>query len=126
MLVEIRFPAAPRRSGTEFLEISRRHGDFALVSVGAQVTLSPAGALEDIRLALGGVGASPFDAGNEAKRLVGIKPQQADFEALGVKIAKGIEPSDDLHASAEYRKEVAAVLVKRALRTALTRAKDNA
>jgi carbon-monoxide dehydrogenase medium subunit len=126
ILVEIRFPAAPARTGAEFLEISRRHGDFALVSVGAQVTLSGAGAIEEVRLALGGVGPFPFDARALAKLLVGSKPQASDLEALGAEVAAGIEPPSDLHASAEYRKEVAAVLVVRALRTALARARENA
>ena len=54
------------------------------------------------------------------------KPQDSDFEALGKSIAAGIEPTDDLHASSAYRKEVAAVLVARALRTALARAKESA
>lgn len=126
ILVEIRFPAVPPRSGAEFLEISRRHGDFALVSVGAQVTLSATGAFEDIRLALGGVGPFAFDAAKEAKRLIGSKPADEDLESLGHRVASAIEPNGDLHASAEYRKEVAAVLVARALRTALARAKENA
>lgn len=126
MLVEIRFPAAPARSGAEFLEISRRHGDFALVSVGVQVTLSAAGGLERIGLALGGVGPFPFDAANEARRLIGSTPTAGEIESLGASIASAIEPNGDLHASAEYRKEVAAVLVARALRAALARAKETA
>ena len=126
ILVEIRFPVAPARTGAEFLEISRRHGDFALVSVGAQVTLSNAGAIDDIRLALGGVGPFPFDAWALAKRLVGSTPQASDLEALGAEVAKRIEPPSDLHASAEYRKEVAGVLVVRALRVALARAGEKA
>jgi carbon-monoxide dehydrogenase medium subunit len=126
ILVEIRFPVAPARTGAEFLEISRRHGDFALVSVGTQITLSGAGAIVEVRLALGGVGPSPFDAQAQAKRLIGSKPEANDFGAVGQDIARTLEPGDDLHASAEYRKEVAAVLVERALRTALARAKETA
>lgn len=126
ILVEIRFPAAPARTGAEFLEISRRHGDFALVSVGVQVTLSGTGVIGSLRLALGGVGASPFDADAQAKPLVGKNPQDADIVALGNSVAAAIEPTGDLHASSAYRKEVAAVLVARALRTAMDRAKESA
>lgn len=126
ILVEIRFPAAPARTGVEFLEISRRHGDFALVSVGAQVTSSASGAVEDIRLALGGVGSGPLDATAQARRLAGTRPRDADIVALGQGIAEAMEPNDDLHASADYRREVAAVLIARALRAALARAKENA
>lgn len=122
ILVEIRFPAAPARSGAAFLEVSRRHGDFALVSVGARLTLAADGAVADLRLALGGVGATPFDASAEARSLVGAKPAPQAFDDLGARIAARLEPNEDLHASAAYRKEVAAVLVRRALDAALARA----
>ncbi len=126
ILVEVRFPVAPARTGAEFAEVSRRHGDFALVAVGAQVTLSAAGTIAEARLALGGVGPFPFDAASFAKRLVGSMPADKAFEALGQEIASTLEPSDDLHASSTYRKEVAGVLVVRALRTACARAKEAA
>lgn len=125
ILVEVRFPVAPARTGAEFLEVSRRHGDFALVSVGVQVTLGGGGAIEDLRLALGGVGPYPFDAAVQAMALIGNKPKDPDIESLGSSIGAALDPPDDLHASAEYRKEVAAVLIARALRTALGRAKEN-
>ena len=118
ILVEIQVPAAPEGSGAAFVEVARRHGDFALVSVGAQVTLS-AGRITDVRLALGGVGAAPFDASALAKP---VRDESA-FADLGKRIAAAIEPSEDLHASAEYRREVAAVLVPRALRAALRSAR---
>lgn len=124
ILVEVRFPAVPARTGAEFTEVSRRHGDFALVSVGAQVTLSVTGTIADVRLALGGVGPSPFDATALAQRLAGTTPQDPELEQLGQAVAAAMEPTDDLHASSAYRKEVAAVLVGRALRTALSRAKE--
>lgn len=126
ILTGIRFPGVPARTGAEFLEVSRRHGDFALVSVGAQVTLSANGTVEGAKLALGGVGAGPFDANALAGRLAGTKAQDEDIEALGKDVAERLEPMDDLHASSAYRKEVAAVLVGRALRAAVARAKESA
>jgi carbon-monoxide dehydrogenase medium subunit len=125
VLVEIRFPGAPARTGCAFLEVSRRHGDFALVSVGAQVTLSVAGKVEAVRLALGGVGASPFDAAGLAGGLLATQPDAQALAELGRGIAAAIEPSEDLHASAQYRRDVAAVLVPRALQTAFERAKGS-
>jgi carbon-monoxide dehydrogenase medium subunit len=119
ILVEVQMPAAPERSGAAFLEVARRHGDFALVSVGAQVTLSAAGRIEDIRLAVGGVGAAPFDARALAKPLLGTAPDERAFSDVGKRVAAAIEPNKDLHASAEYRREVAAVLVPRTLRAAV-------
>lgn len=126
ILTEILFPAVAPHTGAAFVEVSRRHGDFALVSVGAQVTLSASGAVDEARLALGGVGAGPFDANALAGRLKGAKPQDKDIDALGKSVSEGLEPMNDLHASSAYRKEVAAVLVGRALRAALARAKESA
>jgi carbon-monoxide dehydrogenase medium subunit len=125
VLVEIRFPGAPARTGAAFLEVSRRHGDFALVSVGAQATLSAAGELEAVHLALGGVGTSPFDAAGLAGGLVGTQPDAQALGMLGSSIAAALEPSEDLHASAQYRRDVAAVLVPRALQMALERARGS-
>lgn len=124
ILVEVRFPAVPSRTGAEFAEVSRRHGDFALVAVGAQVTLSAAGAISDIRLALGGVGPCPHDATALAQRLAGTMPKDPELEQLGKAVSAAMEPTDDLHASSAYRKEVAVVLIGRALRAALSRAKE--
>lgn len=120
ILVEIQVPAAPKGSGAAFLEIARRHGDFALVSVAAQVTLS-AGKIADVRLALGGVGAAPFDASALAKS---VRDEQG-FAQLGKSVAAALEPNEDLHASAQYRREVAEVLVARALRAAMEKAKGS-
>lgn len=126
ILTEIRFPVVPARTGAAFLEVSRRHGDFALVSAGAQVTLSASGTVEEARLALGGVGAGPFEANALAARLAGTKAQDNDIDALANGVSQSLEPMNDLHASSAYRTEVAAVLVGRAVRAALARAKESA
>lgn len=123
ILVEIRFPRVPPKSGAAFLEVSRRHGDFALVAVAAQLTLDPAGKVAQARLALGGVSATPVDANVEASSLAGRAPDAAAFAALGERIAAQLQPNEDLHASAQYRREVAAVLVRRALDEAAEKAK---
>lgn len=125
ILVEIRFPIAPERVGAAFLEVNRRHGDFALVSVGTQLSQARSGEVEGVRMALGGVAAAPFDASSHAQALVGRKPDAAALEALGREVAAAIQPNEDLHASAQFRRDVAAVLVPRTLRAALERAQGN-
>jgi len=52
MLVEIAFPASPPRSGSCFMEVARRRGDFALAGVAAIVSLDEDGQFTDVRLAL--------------------------------------------------------------------------
>lgn len=119
ILVEIRLPKAPANTGAVFLEVNRRHGDFALVTVAAQVTLSADGTFKQISLALGGVSSTPVDVQKQVSHLLGTRPESADFEELGQRIAEAIDPIADPHASSEYRRDVAAGLLPRALRAAV-------
>jgi CO/xanthine dehydrogenase FAD-binding subunit len=126
LLVEVRLPAAPPRTGTAFLEVSRRHGDFALVGVAASLTLDPAGACARCALALTGVGPAPVVAREAAQHLVGAAPTPEVFEEVGRRVAADLHPDGDLHASGEYRRHVAGVLTRRALAQALARAVESA
>lgn len=123
LLTEIRLPVAPPRTGAAFVEVSRRHGDFALVAAAAQVTLAADGVCERVALALGGVGPVPFAAGDDARLLVGQTPTDAAYAEIGRRVAARVTPDSDLHASAEYRTDVAAVLTRRALAQAVERAR---
>jgi CO/xanthine dehydrogenase FAD-binding subunit len=122
LLVEVRLPVAPPRTGTAFLEVSRRHGDFALVGVAATVTLDEAGACSRCAIALTGVGPTPVVAREAAAQLVGVTPTAEVLESAGRSAAAGLQPDGDLHASSEYRRHVAGVLTRRALARALERA----
>ncbi|HEV8439675.1 MAG TPA: xanthine dehydrogenase family protein subunit M [Methylomirabilota bacterium] len=122
LLVEARVPIVPPRTGSAFLEVSRRHGDFALVGVAATVTIDAAGICAAVAIALGGVGPGPFVAREAARALVGVKPTPAAFEEVGRRVSERVEPDSDLHASSEYRKHLAGVLTRRALARAAERA----
>lgn len=122
LLVEVRLPAVPPRTGTAFLEISRRHGDFALVGVAATVTVDEAGVCTGATIALTGVGPTPVVAREAARALVGVKPTPEAIEAVGRRVSDGVRPDSDLHASSEYRKHVSGVLTRRALAQAAERA----
>jgi len=106
------------RVGSAFTEISARHGDFAMVSAAAQIALDGDGRCLRAALGLGGVGMTPLAFAALAARLVGARPSETDFDALARAAAAQCEPSDDLHASAAYRRHVARVLALRALREA--------
>ena len=123
LLVEVRLPVAPPRTGTAFLEVSRRQGDFALVGVAVTLTLDDAGVCTATAVALTGVGPTPFVARDAARALVGVAPGAKAFEDVGRRVAEHLTPDSDLHASSEYRKEVAGVLVRRALAIAAERAR---
>lgn len=125
LLVEIRVPKAPPRAGTAFLEISRRHGDFALVGVAAQVVLEGT-RIGRVQLAACGVGAVArrLEKGEAAVR--GQEPDAAVLAAAGKAASAEIEPQADLHAGADYRRKLAGVLVKRALTEAIADARRSA
>ncbi len=118
--VRLRVPAG--RCGSCFLELSRRHGDFAIVGVGALLTLGEDGSLEDARLGLIGVGETAVRATQAEEALRGGHPTKELFAEAAEAAADALEPNGDIHASAEYRRHVAGVLVRRALETALGRA----
>ncbi|HSF05227.1 MAG TPA: xanthine dehydrogenase family protein subunit M [Methylomirabilota bacterium] len=122
LLVEVRLPAVPARTGTAFLEVSRRHGDFALAGVAATVTLDEAGVCTGSALALTGVGPTPVVAREAARALVGVKPSAAAFADVGRRVSAVLRPESDVHASREYRQHVAGVLTGRALARAAERA----
>jgi CO/xanthine dehydrogenase FAD-binding subunit len=122
LLIEVRLPVVPPRTGTAFLEVSRRHGDFALVGVAASVTLDEAGVCTRCAIALTGVGPTPVLARAAAEGMLGARPAPALFEEAGRRAAAGLRPDGDLHASSEYRTHVAGVLVRRALARAAERA----
>jgi carbon-monoxide dehydrogenase medium subunit len=61
-----------------------------------------------------------------ARALVGEKPAPAAFEAAGRCVAEHVTPDSDLHASSDYRRQLASVLARRALARAAERAATDA
>ncbi len=126
LLVEIALPAMPPRSGWSFLEVARRHHDFALVGVTAVVTLDDRGQCQQARLVLFSVGDGPVLARQAVEALVGQAPTPEAIRAAAETAAKAdIDPGSDIHASAEYRRHLANVLSHRALTQAFERAMPN-
>jgi carbon-monoxide dehydrogenase medium subunit len=117
LLVEVRFPAAERGTGVSFQEVARRHGDFAIVGLAASLTLS-GGAITDARLAFAGMSDVPVRAAAAEDLLVGESPSAGLFDEAARRATADTDPPPDLHGSAEYRKKVAAALVRRGLQEA--------
>ena len=103
-----------------FLEVARRRGDFALVGVITVLELGEHRRCQRARLALFGVSDVPVRARAAEDHLTSatVADDGAIDEAARL-AAAGLTPSSDIHASAEYRRKVAEVLVRRALRTAV-------
>jgi carbon-monoxide dehydrogenase medium subunit len=126
ILTEVRFPAPPEDSAWSVLEISRRHGDFAIAGIIAGLTLDPnRQAITRARLVYFGVGATPVRVTAAEEALIGQAALEAAFEAAAQSAKQGIDPSNDIHASEEYRRALTATLTKRALRAALQKLKEN-
>ena len=123
LLVEVRFPAAEPGSGVSFQEVARRHGDFAIAGLAASVTLSE-GAISDVRLAFAGMSDVPVRAVAAEDLLAGERPSAGLFEEAARRATDGIDPPGDLHGSPEYRKKVAAALVRRGLQAAVDNADE--
>lgn len=121
VLVEIRFAAAPARTGAAFEEVGRRRGDFALVGAGAQISVE-AGVVSDARICLVGVAATPYRAVEAEDLLVGSELHDRLLDRLLDRAAdatrSGIDPTDDLHAPGAYRKHVAGDMLVRAVKKA--------
>jgi len=119
LLVEVRIPFAAGTLGTAFVEIARRHGDFALVGVAAALALDGEGVITDARLALTGVAGLPVRAREAEASLRGASAGAAAFAAAGDLVAAELEPRTDAHATGDYRRRVAGVLARRALEQAM-------
>jgi aerobic carbon-monoxide dehydrogenase medium subunit len=123
LLTEVRFPAAARGTGISFQEVARRHGDFAIVGLAASLTLSD-GAISDARLAFAGMSDVPLRAADAEDFLVGERPSAELFDEAAHRAIDNVDPPADLHGSADYRKKVAAALVRRGLRVAADNADE--
>ena len=120
ILTEVRFPAPPKDSAWSVLEISRRHGDFAIAGIIAGLVLeSNREVIAHARLVYFGVGATPIRVTAAEEALIGQAASESTFEAAAQSAKQGIDPTSDIHATEEYRRALAATLTKRALRAAL-------
>jgi len=118
MLVDITYPVLAPRSGACFMEIARRRGDFAIAGVAAVVTLDEERRCASARLALCGVGETPVDSGAAASAMIGSRVTGEAIDAVAAGVRELIAPSGNVHASPDYQRHVAGVLVQRAIRTA--------
>jgi carbon-monoxide dehydrogenase medium subunit len=113
MLTALRLPAAGKDTRVGFAELARRHGDYALVGLAACARADGAG-LADLRLAYFGVGDTPVRARKAEAALSG---GAIDDKRLAAAVAAlDLEPHDDVQATAQTKKHLAGVLLKRVVR----------
>lgn len=121
LITRVEIPPALPGSGAAFLELARRHGDYALVGVAVVVTRD-AGRVGGARIVLFSVGEGPVRAGAAERTLIGGAGDAAAIRAAALAVQQDIDPPSDIHASAAYRRQLATVLTGRALTAAFERA----
>ncbi len=125
MLAAVELPkAGNRNTGAAFAEISRRDGDFALAGVAAQIVLAD-GRVREARIAACGVSPAPRRLRAAEEIVTGSACEPAALDAAAEAVAQAADPHDDVHASAAYRRQLAAAMAQRALRQACIRAGGN-
>jgi CO/xanthine dehydrogenase FAD-binding subunit len=121
MIVEVRFPPEPEGSGSAFLEISRRHGDFALVGVAACLSLDAGGRIEEARLSVSGAGEAPRRMEAAEEVLSGKTLSDEVFAAAARAAGEEAEPVPNLNGGEAYRRNLVHVFCARALGRAAER-----
>jgi aerobic carbon-monoxide dehydrogenase medium subunit len=123
MLMEVELPTALPRSGSCFMEVSRRRGDFAMMGVACTVRLDAKGRCAHARIALCNAGDGPVFAAAASESLVGGTIDAAQIADAARLVQQAIEPGGSIHASKEFQRHLAGVLITRALTTADKRAR---
>jgi carbon-monoxide dehydrogenase medium subunit len=121
IITEVMVPKPAPNTGAAYIKfLPRTADDYATVSAAAVLTLDKTKkTIADVRIALGSVGVTPIRA-KEAEDLLRGQPLKADaFAAAGEKAKEAVDPVSDFRGSAGYKKDMAAVFVRRALEKAL-------
>jgi CO/xanthine dehydrogenase FAD-binding subunit len=121
MLVEIALPHQPANTGTCFMEVARRQGDFAIAGIAAIVTRGADGTCTNARLAYCGVAEKPFHADDAALSLIGSRFDAAAITQAAELAMAALDPPGNNHGSPGYQRHIAGVLTRRALATAWAR-----
>lgn len=124
ILADVTIPPLPANSGYAFMELARRHGDYAQAGAAALVTLDEDGICRNARLVFLAVGEVPMVAHQAVKAIIGQKPTAELITEVAQAGATGeIDPLTDIHATADYKRHLAQVLARRALQQAVDRAR---
>jgi CO/xanthine dehydrogenase FAD-binding subunit len=122
LLTEIRVPIPANGHGWSFQEVSQRKGDFALVAAAAMLTLEN-GVCRNVRLGFRNVGETTFRLKAVEAQIEGQAPGRQLFSSAANAAMKTVEPPSDLHADADYRRDLVMALTERVLNKAVERAR---
>ena len=115
LLTQISFPAAQSSSRYGFRELSRRPSDLPIVAVACRITLNESGECCAAALAVGGADEVPRHIADVDRVLTGTRGEPGVLREAADVAAKAVAPRSDVHASADYRRRMVAVMARRAL-----------
>ena len=121
ILTEIRLPVLPKGSGTAYLKAPQKASGFAIVGVAAWLKIASKGVCEDIGIGVTGLDVKPYRAKGVEDRLRGKKLTPTIMEQAASQVAQGVDPLEDMHASAEFRSHLARVYTLRAIQEAASK-----
>jgi carbon-monoxide dehydrogenase medium subunit len=116
IVIAIRIPVWPVGHKSAFIEFARRHGDFAIASAAVLLQID-GGTITRASVTVGGVAVAPVHVPEVEAAIIGQAPSSELFRAA-CESCRSLEAMSDIHASAEYRQHLAAVMARRALERA--------
>lgn len=123
MVTSVDVPRSDGVRGHAYVKMARRAGDYAVAGAAVLVSLGPDGTCEDARIALCAAGPTAFVCEDAGRSLRGTSLTDDDLAEAAALAGKAADPVSDVHASAEYRREMTPVVVARALNKARGRAR---
>jgi carbon-monoxide dehydrogenase medium subunit len=121
IVVGVHFPQLRSHAGWGFEIFRQRQGDFAIVATAVLLALDNQGRVDELRLAIAGVAATPIRFDAVVAPFLGQIPDPAWVKALGEAVEQTCEVEDDLRIPAAFRRELARVLTGRAVAAAIER-----
>jgi carbon-monoxide dehydrogenase medium subunit len=119
---EIQFPVKQGKVGSAYLKMAQKASGFAICGVAAVVELDSSGVFSNVAIGITGVGSYAVRAGKTEAALKGLKPAANMIKTACDKVSDGIIALEDIHASADYRLDLARVYARRAMQVAIERA----
>lgn len=123
LLTTIYVPAPPARAGASYAKFRNPASGYAVVGVAALVALDTAGKIAMARVGITGVNDHAYRAAAVEQALVGVEPTPEALAAAAAHAADGVDPLEDVYASADFRRHLTRVQTERALRQAVERAR---
>jgi carbon-monoxide dehydrogenase medium subunit len=118
VLTEVRVPLPAAAAGGAYLKLERKIGDFATVGVAVQVELD-GDTIGRAGIGLTGVGSKNLQATEAERALAGAAPDEEAFAGAGRLAAAACDPVGDVRGSAEYKRHIVDVYVRRGLARAV-------